>query len=95
MDVEAAHGAPGGGFYRLFLLRAVGWPTLRLPERHRLPVEWQSDVISMQGPDGGAKDRLAHLEAEFTIRAFLCRVEREIDGVYLRAEEHHRSWTRS
>jgi hypothetical protein len=94
VDVAPCHETSAGGFYRLFLLRAVGWPPLRLPERHRLPSQWQSEVISMNESSGEARFRLAHLEAEFTIRAFLCRVEREIDGVYLRAEEHNQSWAR-
>lgn len=82
-------------FYRLFLLRVISWPALGLPEHHRLPVQWRSEVISV--PSLGHRDKMARLsdfEEEFAVRDFLHRVEREIDGVVLRAEDRNQSWPR-
>lgn len=82
-------------FYRLYVLQALAWPPLRLPQHHRLPGEWSSEAVTLPRPPADAHARLAYFETEFAIRSFLHRVEREIDSVFRRSADHNHSWTRS
>lgn len=95
MDHHDAFSAEPDSFYRVFLVRALSWPALKLPEHQRVPVQWTSGVISVPGlARDDPRVRLTDFEAEFAVRGFLHRIEREIDGVFRRAEEYNQSWAR-
>lgn len=80
---------------RLFLLQAFAWPVLRLPQHQRLPCHWRSEVMTMPRRPDAPMARLMLMETEFALRAFLYRVEREIDGVFQRSEDYTQSWPRT
>jgi hypothetical protein len=84
----------GGCFYRLYVLQALAWPPLSLPQHHRSPYEWRSEVLTLPRPPADARDRLMRFEVEFAIRSFLYRIEREIDEVFQRSADHNKSWPR-
>ncbi len=83
-----------GCFYRLYVLQALAWPPLCLPQRHRTPCEWRSEVLTLPRPPADARDRLMRFEVEFAIRSFLHRIEREIDEAYRRSADHNHNWPR-
>ena len=83
-----------GCFYRLYVLQALAWPRLCLPQHHRAPHEWRSEVLTLPRSPADARDRLMRFEVEFEIRSFLRRIEREIDEVFRRSADHNRSWPR-
>ncbi|MFA4965787.1 MAG: hypothetical protein WC709_09170 [Thermoleophilia bacterium] len=95
VDHHEAFSEEPDAFFRVFLVRALSWPALKLPEHQRVPVQWKSGVISVPGlARDDPRVLLTDFEAEFAVRGFLHRIEREIDGVFRRAEEYNQSWPR-
>ncbi len=79
-------------FYRLRPVDAAAAGARFLPG---LPQEWKSEPIPIpRHAHAGFDAGLAHMETEFAVRSFLCKVERNIDALLERAEERRRCWAR-
>jgi hypothetical protein len=94
VDRAPRHTNGDGCFYRLYVLQALAWPPLSLPRHHGAPHEWMSEVLTLPRSPADARDKLMRFEVEFAIRSFLYRIEREIDEVFRRSEDHNKSWPR-
>jgi hypothetical protein len=75
---------------RVFVVRALSWPALRMPDRSHPPSVWCSEVMTLPRRLDHARHRLIRLEAEYALRAFLYRVERDIDRLLRHAADHAR-----
>jgi hypothetical protein len=101
LEVTAVDSPPGPAcalaveFHRVFFVQASHWPALALSQRHRRPESWESEVITCyRRREGLTSLRLQEFEAEYALRAFLSRIEHDIDSVFARAEECGASWRR-
>jgi len=95
VDVTPCHETAADAFFRFYLVRPVGRSPSQVTHQPGLPEMWKSEAIPIPrhahaGFDGG----LAPVETEFVVRSFLCRVERDLDGLLPRAEKHERSVAR-
>jgi hypothetical protein len=96
LDVEVqdlpptAETPPAVHSYRAFLIRPLCWPTLELRD-HRCwrPKGWRSEPLTLYRENASVvHSRLGDFEAEFAVRAFLKRVEKDIRSACRRAADH-------
>ena len=95
VDVTPCHETAADAFFRFYRVRPLGWSPTLAAGHPGLPQEWKSDAIAIpRRAHDGFNGGLARVETEFAVRSFLCRVERDIDVLLVRAKERERCWAR-
>lgn len=95
VEVTPCHETSADAVFRFYRLRPVDCGSAEATRLPALPKEWKSEPIPIpRHAHAGFDAGLSHMETEFAVRSFLCRVERDIDALLQRAEERERCWAR-
>lgn len=95
VEVTPCHETAADAVFRFYRVRPVGTPTSEQACLPGLPREWKSEPIPIpRHAHAGFDAGLAHMETEFAVRSFLCKVERDIDALVARTGERRRCWAR-